>query len=545
MLVGSSTSGSEGIRFPATRAVLWDRTLDEERTQIMVCLEDVLGHYIVYITGDLLQRLQNRDSGTQFALARFIHRTTEEPQISIEAGQGKELPVDAVEVRVDVQSVSDERSYTSGVSSNWEACVCVSAVCGRQWTVAAGESEAAVHVELESHFPHVLLKPLKYPLRILPTPLSARLMSAEREFIGDSIGEYGFITLDAGRKCVCLLVGDELSRTMPLVGVWCVVGGAQHRDRIIFTAVEHYRRSDLISDRVLAGGEALLVLIITKEGTCDFYEGTVEHSSELTRRTVAEAAIDLSDGSAASDIIKMTNAFSMRESPGEPNPTEEAAVVQESTPDDEEDLVPRKPRSPHQSTPEQVDALVEEPPQTDSAVPVGEVGSEGSYKEAVCELQRVMMEMQTRLDQQESYMEALSRTVKELQEELERQKDSERALREEVESMQQLYSEDRERPNGKGMATSHSPSSSSSRSDPTDHKCAKGADGDVLERLNQETTPSANSHALVPVSKISRWTDIEVPRIINVYSPALSLTPSLSGCSTPLRQSTETIDTEV
>lgn len=82
-----------------------------------------------------------------------------------------------------------------------------------------------------------------------------------------------------------------------------------------FTAVEHYQRSDLIKDRVLAGGEALLVLVVSDHGSCDFYEGgslrvcfidhslgisgTVECPSEPRRRTIAEAIIDISGGRVA------------------------------------------------------------------------------------------------------------------------------------------------------------------------------------------------------------------------------------------------------
>ncbi|KAF4665017.1 hypothetical protein FOL47_004836 [Perkinsus chesapeaki] len=553
----SSSTGDNSIKFPATRAVLWDRTVDDQRRKIMLCLEDILCHYAVYITRALVERMASGDS-SQGIVARFSQSSGDGPHIMIEVDEGRGCSHGSVPVRIN----TDSPLKPSGMDSN--GCLSFSSVCGSEWIVGAEQPEV-LWFELASPLPRMFLKPLRYPLRVRPTPLSARLLSETPQMLTDSIGEYGFVTLDAGRKCVCLLVNDEFSRTLPLVGVWCVALDARQRDRIIFTAVQHFLKSELISDRALAGGEACLVLVLSGSNTtpCEFYEGTVERPGEMKRLRVAEGTLAGSDGQSAA-ILEMTNLVDKREL----SIVEEAPAVQETPTETAEEksvdvsvegtIVQREAPAPHTEC--QKEELVRgelggirqprgkmftsDPQQQQVLLPPGEGTAEAVTNDELDTLKCLVTEMQIKLETQERVIEGLNRTVTALSEELLDRKESERLLHEDVERLRWALEELREdvKQRNETITTPMNDSHRGRRSDPSTGDSSIGRKRE--EVLVDEEATEVSTMALLPAGKLSRWTDIEVPRIISVLSPALSLTPSLSACSTPLanmRSSTETI----
>jgi len=95
--------------------------------------------------------------------------------------------------------------------------------------VAADGKERRAHIRLFASFPRwaFAMSLLATPLRTLQTPLLAELLSVER---ATPMG-HGFLTLDRGRRAVCLPeAGDFVDRT-PLVGVWVDLVGSSGAER--------------------------------------------------------------------------------------------------------------------------------------------------------------------------------------------------------------------------------------------------------------------------------------------------------------------------
>jgi hypothetical protein len=195
--------------------------------------------------------------------------------------------------------------------------------------VAAHERRA--YFRLWASFPRLVFSMvlLATPLRTLHTPLLEQLLASGRTM---PMG-YGFLTLDLGRRVVCLHSEDSLARRVPLVGVWVDLAGlprrsderlvAAHWDALevvdnplVWAAAARYVHSSRAGERVWVEDNTFLLFVVhhvAADGSPDnaevcpsFFEAKYDDSGgEALLAAPADAAACFNvDASHSNDIFE-------------------------------------------------------------------------------------------------------------------------------------------------------------------------------------------------------------------------------------------------
>jgi len=146
------------------------------------------------------------------------------------------------------------------------------------WAVIAAvdAQERRVHIRVCAAFPRWVfaMSLLATPLRTLHTPLLTELLNAGRK---TPLG-WGFLTLDLGRRVVCLLETDDLAQRVPIVGVWLDLVGCMGQEQtraaafwdaaelldnpIVWAAASRFVQSKRIGERVWVGDKTFLIMVV-------------------------------------------------------------------------------------------------------------------------------------------------------------------------------------------------------------------------------------------------------------------------------------------
>eukprot|EP00928_Gymnodinium_smaydae_P013658 TRINITY_DN14969_c0_g1_i2.p1 TRINITY_DN14969_c0_g1~~TRINITY_DN14969_c0_g1_i2.p1 ORF type:complete len:999 (+),score=111.04 TRINITY_DN14969_c0_g1_i2:126-3122(+) len=167
--------------------------------------------------------------------------------------------------------------------------------------VAVDGRERVAHLRLYAILPRrwFSMVLLATPLRNMQTPLLARLQTAGRPC---SMG-HGFLTMDQGRRAVCLASTDEMVARVPLVGVWVDMAGGQDParavaaawwdatavldDPLVWSAAARFVDCPDIAERVWVAERTFLVLVLhynegEKGVCCSYFEARYEDDSTET-----------------------------------------------------------------------------------------------------------------------------------------------------------------------------------------------------------------------------------------------------------------------
>lgn len=189
--------------------------------------------------------------------------------------------------------------------------------------------ERRIFLQLCANYPLLSFKLalLAMPLRTHETPLLSQLLDPQRH---TNMG-YGFLTLDLGRRAVCLLETDELVQRTPVVGVWvdllhCLGGhgfngldslnglpepgshkvaaawwdAAEVIDHpLVWTAAARYVHNSHLKERVWVDEATFLVMVVHSSAAPAQHAGGDFHSRENICLSFFESRYEEQDAHAA------------------------------------------------------------------------------------------------------------------------------------------------------------------------------------------------------------------------------------------------------
>ncbi|CAE7199827.1 STIL [Symbiodinium pilosum] len=129
-----------------------------------------------------------------------------------------------------------------------------------------------VKLRLASLYPNWVFyaKDLDSPLRTLQTPLLQALLVPDP---GGCMG-FGFLTLDQGRRLLCLLEDEALAQEVPLVGIWVDLRHeSQEESRspassaAVWAAAAHFVQRRQVREKVWVDTSTFLVMSVTQQRT--------------------------------------------------------------------------------------------------------------------------------------------------------------------------------------------------------------------------------------------------------------------------------------
>eukprot|EP00930_Biecheleria_cincta_P050830 TRINITY_DN3599_c0_g1_i2.p1 TRINITY_DN3599_c0_g1~~TRINITY_DN3599_c0_g1_i2.p1 ORF type:complete len:926 (+),score=124.19 TRINITY_DN3599_c0_g1_i2:141-2918(+) len=281
MVTGHAAMPPSLHSFPATRSILWDRTPRGSRHRLSIDSWQPQLSISTSAVAELVQRVTSVDIGDRVVLTVLARRVSSNESRHIEFRHNSWMCLaasqivsgsdgwDSSHVAICVHLLSHESTSScvergSSLQHAWRgedlqpvnvAGCYLSQSAARELHRLLDESSGAARIEaarnderpkktkpeaflkwvgvassdlatgtlqlwLASVYPRWAFRviALARPLRTLDTPLLQALLT--RSHTSWDQDDYGFLTLDLGRRVVCLLEGEELVERVPLVGVW-------------------------------------------------------------------------------------------------------------------------------------------------------------------------------------------------------------------------------------------------------------------------------------------------------------------------------------